>query len=69
MTEDDAIYSKKCKLFYKKDGNYVEKGVGMLYLKTSENGKTQLLVSMGYRHGPKSLFLFKKIVNFAKYKV
>ena len=44
MTEDDAIYSKKCKLFYKKDGNYVEKGVGMLYLKTSENGKTQLLV-------------------------
>ena len=25
-------------------GNYVEKGVGMLYLKTVEGGKTQLLI-------------------------
>jgi len=44
VEESDAIYDKKCKLFYKKDGNYVEKGVGMLYLKTVEGGKTQLLV-------------------------
>jgi len=44
VEESDAIYDKKCKLFYKKDGNYVEKGVGMLYLKTVEGGKTQLLI-------------------------
>jgi len=44
VEESDAIYDKKCKLFYKKDGNYVEKGVGMLYLKTVDGGKTQLLV-------------------------
>eukprot|EP00092_Neocalanus_flemingeri_P046535 GFUD01052367.1.p1 GENE.GFUD01052367.1~~GFUD01052367.1.p1 ORF type:complete len:756 (-),score=250.97 GFUD01052367.1:87-2354(-) len=44
VEESDAIYDKKCKLFYKKDGNYVEKGVGMLYLKTVEGGKIQLLV-------------------------
>jgi len=44
VQEDDALYSKKCKLFYKKDGSYVEKGVGMLHLKSTEGGKTQLLV-------------------------
>jgi len=44
VTEEDAVYSKKCKLFYKKDGNYVEKGVGMLHLKPIDNGKTQLLI-------------------------
>jgi len=44
VEESDAIYDKKCKLFYKKDGNYVEKGVGMLYLKTVDGGKIQLLV-------------------------
>ena len=44
VEETDALYSKKCKLFYKKDGSYVEKGVGMLYLKSVDGGKTQLLV-------------------------
>jgi len=44
VEESDAIYDKKCKLFYKKDDRYVEKGVGMLYLKSVEGGKTQLLV-------------------------
>jgi len=44
VEESDAIYDKKCKLFYKKDNSYVEKGVGMLYLKAVEGGKTQLLV-------------------------
>jgi len=44
VTEEDAIYSKKCKLFYKKDGAYVEKGVGMLHLKPTDNDKTQLLI-------------------------
>jgi len=45
VEENDALYSKKCKLFYKKDGQYKEKGVGMLYLKSIDDGKkTQLLV-------------------------
>ena len=44
VEETDALYSKKCKLFYKKEGNYVEKGVGMLYLKSVDGGKTQLLI-------------------------
>ena len=43
VEETDALYSKKCKLFYKK-GEYKEKGVGMLYLKSVEGNKTQLLV-------------------------
>merc|ERR1711874_838564 len=44
VQEEDALYSKKCKLFYKKDESYVEKGVGMLHLKPTETGKTQLLI-------------------------
>ena len=44
VEETDALYSKKCKLFYKKDGKYTEKGVGMLYLKSVAGNKTQLLV-------------------------
>jgi len=31
-------------LFYKKDKEFVEKGLGMLHLKKVEGGKTQLLV-------------------------
>ncbi|NXY44735.1 NUP50 protein, partial [Ceuthmochares aereus] len=44
IKEDDAFYSKKCKLFYKKDNEFKEKGVGTLHLKPAGNGKTQLLV-------------------------
>ncbi|XP_005993729.1 nuclear pore complex protein Nup50 isoform X2 [Latimeria chalumnae] len=43
IKEDDAFYSKKCKLFYKKDNEFKEKGVGMLHLKPVDK-KTQLLV-------------------------
>lgn len=43
VTEEDAIYSKRCKLFFKKGESYAERGVGNLYLKPIE-GKTQLLV-------------------------
>lgn len=43
VEEKDAIYSKKCKLFYKKDDAYKDRGVGMLHLK--KNGeKGQLLL-------------------------
>ncbi|XP_036615062.1 nuclear pore complex protein Nup50 [Trichosurus vulpecula] len=44
VKEDDAFYSKKCKLFYKKDNEFKEKGVGTLHLKPAANQKTQLLV-------------------------
>ncbi|NWR19605.1 NUP50 protein, partial [Emberiza fucata] len=44
IKEDDAFYSKKCKLFYKKDNEFKEKGVGTLHLKPAGNDKTQLLV-------------------------
>jgi len=43
VQEDDAFYSTRCKLFYKKDGSYVEKGVGNLHLKKIED-KTQLVI-------------------------
>lgn len=43
VSEEDALYSKRCKLFFKKDGNFTERGVGTLYLK-SLDGKTQLLI-------------------------
>ncbi|KAG8438615.1 hypothetical protein GDO86_004975 [Hymenochirus boettgeri] len=44
VKEDDAFYSKKCKLFYKKDNEFKEKGVGTLHLKPVASKKTQLLV-------------------------
>ncbi|XP_035383759.1 nuclear pore complex protein Nup50 isoform X1 [Electrophorus electricus] len=44
IKEKDAFYSKKCKLFYKKDGEFKEKGVGTLHLKLVSEGKLQLLV-------------------------
>jgi len=34
----------RCKLFYKKDNEFKEKGVGTLHLKPAANEKTQLLV-------------------------
>ncbi|XP_046878520.1 nuclear pore complex protein Nup50 isoform X2 [Hypomesus transpacificus] len=44
IKEKDAFYSKKCKLFYKKETEFKEKGVGTLHLKQASEGKTQLLV-------------------------
>ncbi|KAM3588040.1 uncharacterized protein V6R79_019681 [Siganus canaliculatus] len=44
VKEDDAFYSKKCKLFYKKGGEFKEKGVGTLHLKATEEGKTQMII-------------------------
>lgn len=44
VKEEDAFYSKKCKLFYKKDDEFKEKGIGTLHLKPTANQKTQLLV-------------------------
>ncbi|XP_041833238.1 nuclear pore complex protein Nup50 [Melanotaenia boesemani] len=44
VKEDDAFYSKKCKMFYKKESEFKEKGVGTLHLKRSSEGKTQMII-------------------------
>ncbi|XP_050362451.1 nuclear pore complex protein Nup50 [Nymphalis io] len=45
IVEENSVYDKKCKIFVKKDGNFVDKGVGTLYVKKIEDsGKHQLLV-------------------------
>ncbi|XP_076806606.1 nuclear pore complex protein Nup50-like [Clavelina lepadiformis] len=45
VEEEDAFYTKKCKLFYLKDGSFKEKGVGFLHLKpVASSSKTQLIV-------------------------
>lgn len=38
------FFLHRCKLFYKKDNEFKEKGVGTLHLKPAGNEKTQLLV-------------------------
>ncbi|XP_070575048.1 nuclear pore complex protein Nup50-like [Ptychodera flava] len=37
VQENDALFSVRCKLFVKKDGSFVDKGVGMLHLKRTAN--------------------------------
>ncbi|KAM7378596.1 hypothetical protein PAMA_013485 [Pampus argenteus] len=44
VQEDDAFYSKKCKMFYKKESEFKEKGVGTLHLKQMADGKTQMII-------------------------
>lgn len=45
VVEDDAIFSKRCKVFVKKDKDFSDRGVGTLYLKpVKDSEKTQLLV-------------------------
>ncbi|XP_072310022.1 nuclear pore complex protein Nup50 [Eucyclogobius newberryi] len=44
VKEEDAFYSKKCKMFYKKDSEFKEKGVGTLHLKHSGENKTQMII-------------------------
>jgi hypothetical protein len=28
ISEDDALFTKRCKLFFKKDGGFVDRGIG-----------------------------------------
>ncbi|CAG0883213.1 unnamed protein product [Cyprideis torosa] len=44
VKEPEAFFSRRCKLFYRAEDSYKDKGVGTLHLKTLESGKTQLLV-------------------------
>merc|ERR1712203_1310250 len=42
VVEDDAIHSVRCKLFFKKDKEFAEKGLGMLSLKKLMAAKTRM---------------------------
>lgn len=46
ITEDGAIYEKRCKVFFKnkETGAFSDRGIGVLFLKPTPNGKTQLIV-------------------------
>lgn len=44
VKEEGAFYSKKCKMFYKKDSEFKEKGVGTLHLKQTGEDKTQMII-------------------------
>ncbi|XP_011872531.1 PREDICTED: nuclear pore complex protein Nup50 [Vollenhovia emeryi] len=44
VSEEGATYEQRCKVFVKKDDNFSDRGIGMLYLKPTPNGKTQLIV-------------------------
>lgn len=43
ITEEGSVYSKRVKLFYKKDDSYVDKGIGNLFIKKVDT-KTQLVL-------------------------
>ncbi|KAJ1520988.1 hypothetical protein ONE63_004059 [Megalurothrips usitatus] len=44
VNEDGATYTKRCKIFIKKDKEYSDRGIGNLFLKPVDGGKMQLIV-------------------------
>ena len=44
MPEENAFYSTRCKLFFKRDNDWSELGIGMLNLKKISDEKIQVLV-------------------------
>eukprot|EP00092_Neocalanus_flemingeri_P026082 GFUD01028268.1.p1 GENE.GFUD01028268.1~~GFUD01028268.1.p1 ORF type:complete len:707 (-),score=239.83 GFUD01028268.1:117-2237(-) len=44
VVETDALYTKKCKLFYKKGDAYVERGLGNIHLKKTDESKLQVII-------------------------
>jgi nuclear pore complex protein Nup50 len=44
IKEDGAVYTQRCKLFYQKDGQWVDRGVGNIHIKPTDSGKAQLIV-------------------------
>jgi nuclear pore complex protein Nup50 len=45
VPEADALLSQRCKLFYRREGAYVDRGLATLYVKQLEDsGKKQLLI-------------------------
>lgn len=45
VVEDDSLHTQRCKVFVKSGADYVDRGVGQLFIKSAAEGtKTQLLV-------------------------
>lgn len=44
VVEDDAVYSKRCKLFEKREGSFKERGIGVLYINELKTGKYQIVI-------------------------
>jgi len=44
VVEDDSLYSKRCKVFVKGTSDFVDRGVGTLYIKKVNDSKYQLIV-------------------------
>lgn len=44
IKENDALYTKRCKLYFQRNDQWVDKGVGNLHLKPVSDNKTQILV-------------------------
>lgn len=38
------MFVARCKLYYQKDGSFVDKGLGFLYIKPKKDAKAQLLI-------------------------
>ncbi|GAB1608103.1 nuclear pore complex protein Nup50-like [Argonauta hians] len=43
IKEDGSVYTKRCKLFYEKDKNWIDKGIGNLHVKPFKD-KAQLII-------------------------
>ncbi|XP_076471076.1 nuclear pore complex protein Nup50-like [Babylonia areolata] len=44
IKEEGAVYTKRCKLFYQKDGEWIDRGVGNIHMKPTDEGRTQLII-------------------------
>lgn len=45
VVEEDSLFTKRCKIFVKTGGEFVDRGVGQLFIKSADDGKkTQMLV-------------------------
>lgn len=44
VVEEESIYSKRCKVFVKEEGDFKDRGTGTLYLKKVKDDKVQLIV-------------------------
>lgn len=44
IKEDGAVYTRRCKLFYQKSGQWIDRGVGNIHLKPTEDGRSQLII-------------------------
>lgn len=51
-----ASVAFRCKLFYKKESEFKEKGVGTLHLKRTGEGKTQMIIRADTNLGKNRLF-------------